>query len=677
MRHCLAGCIPATQIACIFAEMSAFCGRPLLEMKKACGEDQRAKAGADPEVEPEIRNASSHSDVMACYRQDLPSVETQLSVARKRKNETEHHRAQQVSASVWAKHYKAEERHRQHVAEGKKSTEREVAKEASRRDAVLERKRRQEEETKQRRLAEFQKGEKQRLEALERCSRQKKSSKPSMAKTPPQSSPTRPHLSVPTLTASSPHPPARMHKASNSHEPRLGQKGVSVYDRLYHNKSTGSLTTIVEEVAAPMKSVQEAKVEASTMSEAETRGREKKKSSVKDSPSFSVYPSQQMSDKQKTQDATASSLKASVPTEPTVKRSSSKPAKMAPAHSAKEKQKTEPEAASATATARERSNLHQYLSPTDPRVHLPSRDAKAGKEQKNGKKVQASLPRISDNSKSSCASTFPLATVLRVPKESADVRLEINPSTPAGSSSMLPPPTVLFLDTEEDAPKGQLVYSAAEKSPRNSNDSGFGQRSSCEESRRSTHGHPTCNPGSDYESDDGHSQEKHSTKHTAAPLPLVRSNTCIPEIPSVVIQPVEDSDVISKPAKGLKQTLSDSRLLSDDDQPTALNVGPRRHSDTPRRKEGIADMTPPNICIPDRHGSLPPSFPGNFQASFLRLYQSATEGSLSDSDDSHEESQTDSEQDDGGNLHSASKPTKAEDREARRSVSKSIVLVQM
>ena len=666
-------------IACIFAEMSAFRGRLLLEMEKACEGDQRAKAGGDTKVEPEVRNASAHSDVMACYRQDLPSVETQLSVAKKRKNEAEHHRAQQVSASVWAKHYKAEERHRQHIAEGKKSTEREVAKEESRRDAVLERKRRQEEETKQRRLAEFQKSEKQRLEALERCSRQKKSSKHSMAKPPSQSSPTRPHLSVPTLTASSPHPPVRMHKASDSHEPRSGQKRVSVYNRLYHNKSTGSLTTIVEELAPPMKSVQEAKVEASTMTEAATRGRKKKKSSVKDSPSFSVYPSQQMSDKQKTQYAAASSLKASVPTEPTVTCSSSKPAKMAPAHSAKEKQKTETKAASATATAREKANLHQYLSPTDPRVYLSSRGAKAEKEQKNGKKVQASSPKISDNSKSSSISAFP--STLRVPKESADqlppgIRLERNPSTPAGSSSMLPPPPVLFLDTE-DAPKGQLVYSAAEKSPRNSNDSGFGQRSSCEESRQSTHSHPTCNPGSDYESDDGQSQEKHSTKRTAVPLPLVRSNTCIPEIPSVVIQPVEDSDVISKPARGLKHTLSDSSLMSDDDQPTALNVGPRRHSDTPRRKEGIADMAPPNICILERHGSLPPSLPSNFQASFLRLHQSATEDNLSNSDDSHEESQMDSEQDDGGNLHSASKPTKAEDREARRSVSTSVVLVQV
>ena len=208
----------------------------------------------------------------------------------------------------------------------------------------------------------------------------------------------------------------------------------------------------------------------------------------------------------------------------------------------------------------------------------------------------------------------------------------------------------------------------AEKSPRNSSDSGFEQRRSCEESRQPTHVHPIRDPGSDYNSDDtdGQSQEKHSPKPTSAHLPPSQSTTHITEIPTVVIQPVEDSHINSKPAPGLTPTLmSENALLNG--ELTAPSTLPRRHSDTPRRKEGIIDMTPPNIFRPDRQGSLPSSFSGDLQAHFLHLEK------LSASTDSHKESQTGSEEDDGEDLPSVIKPTKIEDREARRLVSKIVV----
>lgn len=400
--------------------------RERLEEKGTASEGgQRDNARADPEVDVESkgRNASSHSNVMACYRQDLPSVEGQLSAAKTRKNEAENHRAQQVSASVLAKHSKAEERHRQHIVEEKNNSEREVAKEASKRDAVLERKRRQEEEMKQRRLAEFAKSEKQRQEASERCAKLKKSPKSSLPETT-FSSPTRPCVSLSAFDDISQYPPTRMHKAHGSHQPHSGQKGASVYDRLYHNKSTGSLTNAAKERTPPaLKTAQKPVTKVTnTMSEAARRGREKKQSSLKGSPSLSVHPGRQTSDKQKKtlQDATAaaaSARKSSAPTEPTALSSSSKPAKVVLAHSAMKKQKTDAKAAPTTAEARQRPKQSPYLSATEPRVHLPSRGGKTGREQKNGKKVHPSVSSISGNPEGSHTSTQPLATALPVPRE--------------------------------------------------------------------------------------------------------------------------------------------------------------------------------------------------------------------------------------------------------------------
>ena len=406
--------------------MPSFRERPRLEEKETASEGgQRDNARADPEVDVESkgRNASSHSNVMACYRQDLPLVEGQLSAAKTRKNEAENHRAQQVSASVLAKHSKAEERHRQHIVEEKKNSEREVAKEASKRDAVLERKRRQEEEMKQRRLAEFAKSEKQRQEASERCAKLKKSPKSSLPETTFSSPTSRPCVSLSAFDDISQYPPARMHKAHGSHQPRSGQKGASVYDRLYHSKSTGSLTNAAKERTPPaLKTAQKPVTKVTnTMSEVATRGREKKQSSLKGSPSLSVHPGQQTSDKQKTQqDATAaaaSARKSSAPTEPTALSSSSKPAKVVLAHSAMKKQKTDAKAAPTPAEARQRPKQPPYLSATEPRVHLPSRGAKTGREQKNGKKVQPSGSSISRNPEGSHTSTQPLATALPVPRE--------------------------------------------------------------------------------------------------------------------------------------------------------------------------------------------------------------------------------------------------------------------
>lgn len=659
------GCIPGTPIPCILAEMFASHEKPRLEtLGTACEGDQRDKAGVDA-VELEMRNASSHSNVMACFRQDLPSVEAQLSGAKRRKREAEYHRTQQVSVSVSAKHLKAEERHRQHVMEVKKNSEREVAKEASKRDAVLERKRRQEEEMKQRRLDEFEKSERQRLAASERCAKLKKASKSSLTKPTSQSSPTKPRLSMPALDASSSHPSSTAHKASNSHQAPVGQKGLTVHDRLLQSKSTGSLRPVAKEPAAPaMMSTQKATVEAKSKGEAATTGKKKQQSPLKDIPGLPMHRGQQMPDKQKTKNAAPASLKASVTC------SSSRPAKVAPAQSAKEKQKSGLKAPSATATAEQKPKLHQHLSPTDPGVHPPSRGAKAGKEQKSGEKVHANPPCISGSPGSGHTCAFPLATALQVPKESEgeqtpSIRLECNPSMSVESSSLLPP-SVLYLDMIDDAEEGELVHEAAEKSPRTSHDSGFGQRSSCEESKQA-HDQPICNSGSDYESDNGQPQGKDSTKHVAGPLSPSQSMTHITDTPSVVIHPVEDSQIITQ-QRGLKHTSSENNPLNDDVQPTELATELRRNSDTPPRKKGIANMTPPSICNLERHGSLPPFFPSNFQANFLP-------SKASDSDDDQKELQSDSENNDGGDLHSFSKPTKTPDRAARRLVRKSILLV--
>jgi len=413
--------------ACNLADMPSFRQRPRLEEKETASEGgprDNARADAEVDVDSTGRNASSHSSVMACYRQDLPSVEEQLSAAKTRMNEAEHHRAQQVSASVLTKHSKAEERHRQHIMEEKKNSERELAKEASKRDAVLERKRRQEEEMKQRRLAEFAKSEKQRLEASERCAKLKKSPKSSLPETT-SPSPTRPCVSLSAFDDISQYPPTRMHKAHGSHQPRSGQKGASVYDRLYHNKSTGSLPNAAKERTPPaLKTAQKRVTEVTnTVSEAATRGREKKQPSLKGSPSLSVHPGRQTSDKQKKTlqgNATAvaaSSRKSSAPTEPTALSSSSKPAKVVLVHSATKKQKTDAKSAPTTAEARQRPKQPSYLSATEPRVHLPNRGARAGREQKNGKKVHPSLSSISGNPEGSHTSTQPLATALPVLRE--------------------------------------------------------------------------------------------------------------------------------------------------------------------------------------------------------------------------------------------------------------------
>ena len=195
-----------------------------------------------------------------------------------------------------------------------------------------------------------------------------------------------------------------------------------MYDRLYHNKSTGSLTNAAKERTPPaLKTAQKPVTKVTnTMSEAATRGREKKQSSLKGSPSLSVHPGQHTSDKQKKtlQDATAASArKSSAPTEPTALSSSSKPAKVVLAHSAMKKQKTDAKAAPTTAEARQRPKQPPYLSATEPRVHLPSRGGKTGREQKNGKKVQPSVSSISRNPEGSHTSTQPLATTLPVPRE--------------------------------------------------------------------------------------------------------------------------------------------------------------------------------------------------------------------------------------------------------------------
>lgn len=653
--------------------MSSDSERPRLEEKETVSEGgHRDNARADPEVDVKSRgqNASSHSNVMACYRQDLPSVEMHLSAAKTRKNEAEIHRAQQMSSSVLAKHSKAEERHRQHVMEEKKSSEREVAKEASRRDAVLERKRRQEEEMKQHQLAEFAKSEKQRHEASERCAKLKKSPKSSLPKT--TSSPARPCVSLSAFDDISQYPPTRMHKAHGSHQPRSGQKGASVYDRLYLNKSTGSLLNAAREHTPPaLKTAQKPVTKkTSTMSETATREWEKKQSSLKDSPSLSVHPGQQVSDKQKKTLQGAAARKSSAPTAlPTALSSSSKPAKVVLARSATEKQKPDAKAAPTTAEGRQRPKQPPYLSPTEPRVHLSSRGTKAGREQVDEKKVHPSASSISGN-----PSTLPLATALPVPRESTGKRYTTviigESATDVSLLSLLPCHFLLpflFLGTE-DALKSQLVHLAAETSPRNSNDSGFEQRRSCEESRQPTHVHPTRDPGSDYNSDDtdGQSQEKQSAKPASAHLSPNQSTAHITKIPFVGIQPVEDSHVNSKPALRLKPALmSENALLNG--ELTAASTLPRKHSDTPQRKKDIEGMTPPNILRPDRQGSLPTSFPSDFQAHVLHLKKPPT------STDSHKESQTDNEEDDGGELPSVIKPTKIEDREARRLVSKFVV----
>lgn len=668
------------QTAFTFAGVDVVRDKPQLEEReKAWEREHRDKAVAGPQVEPEIRNDASHASVMACHRQDLPSVEDQISEAKRRKNETEECYVQQMSASVKDKHSKAEERRRQHSIQEKKNIEVEVAKEGSKRDAVLERKRRQEEEAKQHRQAQFKKGERQRLEALERYARLKKSPKssvPNLAVVSSLDSPTRPNRVSAPAHVHSPSSSTRRYSTPNSQQQRLGQKGPSVFDRLYRNKSLSSLSTIAEEHASPTKSAQEAKMGA----EAAARGMEKLKFSPKDIPSVSLYTSQQSSDRQqKKADATSPALKASASTEPTV--TSPRPAKQVPTHSNKEKQKTEPKAA--LPTAGERPRPHQYLSPPEPRVQPAGRNAKAGKEQKDGKKVQASSPRTSVVPKSSLTPVSPLATAYRVPKESAGEQppgikqdSTLSPFTPSGSSSILPPSPP---DGEMGALKARQASTVertsttiTEYSPRCSHDSGYGQRSSCEESRHSTQERLTCELSSDYESDDGQPREEHSTKQPALPpqpSPLV---TRIPEIPTVVIQTVESSHIISRPARELTKTLSDSGLVGNDDKESAPDAAPRRHSDTPRRKQGIAEMAPPNILLLDRHGSLPASFPSNFKASFDYFFKLSppTEGDeSSDSEDSHEESRTDSIQGDEEDLFAASKPTKFEDRESRRSVS--------
>ena len=652
----------------------------LEEREKARDGGQRDKAiAAGPQGESEIRNSSSNSSVMACHRQDLPSVEDQIAEAKRRKNETEECYVQQVSASVKDKHSKAEERRRQIVIQEKRNLEMEVAKEASKRDAVLERKRRQEEEAKQRRQAQFEKGEKQRVEALERYAKQKKSPKssmPNLATVSSMGSPSRPYrVSAPAYSPSS---PARGHNASNRHRPRLGQKGPSVFDRLYRNKSAGSLSTIAEEHAPPMKSAEEAKVGAGVAA----RGKENEKISPKD---ILFYPGEQGSNKQKKTDAVSSSLKASASTKPTV--ASPKPAKQEPSHGNKEKQKSEPlkttdKAASPTAGVRFRP--HQSVSPSEPRVQPPSRNAKAGKEQKSGKNVQASSPRVSVGPKSSLTPLSPLATAHHVPKESAGEQSPgikrdstLRPSTPAASSSISPP----SLDPEVDTSKAQQVptvertttTTTTEYSPRSSHDSGLGQRSSCEESRQPTLERPTYELSGDYKSNDGQPRVEHSTKHPAPPLQPNSSGIPSPEVPTFAIQSVESSDITSRPARELSKTLSGSGLGDDDSKEPTPDAGPRRHSDTPRRKQGITELAPPSILLLDRHGSLPAAFPSNFKATFdvSKLSPPTEADESSDSEDSNE-SQADSIQDGKEDLFSASKPTKSEEREARRSVSEPI-----
>ena len=81
------------------------------------------------------------------------------------------------------------------------------------------------------------------------------------------------------------------------------------------------------------------------------------------------------------------------------------------------KQKTDAKVAPTTAEARQRPKQSPYLSATEPRVHLPSRGGKTGREQKNGKKVHPSVSSISGNPEGSHTSTQPLATALPVPRE--------------------------------------------------------------------------------------------------------------------------------------------------------------------------------------------------------------------------------------------------------------------